>query len=358
MPNPDYTPHGPLPQPVVHKSEFAFAVAHLDHGHIFMQTQGLLAAGARLKWVFDLDPKRVESFLQRFADSGARPATTIAQILEDPEIKLVAAAAIPCDRGPLGLRVMEAGKDYFTDKCPFTSLEQLAEARAKVAQTGRKYAVFYSERLCVESAIHADRLIRSGALGKLIHLSITGPHRHGSGRPDWFYEKKRYGGILTDICSHQVDQFLQFAEADGGEVCYARVENFAHPEKPEFEDFGEAIFKLSNRVSCHSRVDWFTPNGLSTWGDGRVVAVGEKGFLEIRKNCDLGRDDSGEVIYLVDDGGEHVIPCAGKVGFPFFGELILDCLNRTENAMTQEHAFRAAELSLQAQAVADAARKI
>ena len=36
-------------------------------------------------------------------------------------------------------------------------------------------------------------------------------------------------------------------------------------------------------------------------------------------------------------------------GYPFFGQLILDCLNRTENAMTQEHAFKAAELCLTAQ---------
>lgn len=31
-----------------------------------------------------------------------------------------------------------------------------------------------------------------------------------------------------------------------------------------------------------------------------------------------------------------------KSGYPFLGQLILDCINRTENAMTQYHAFKAA----------------
>lgn len=37
---------------------------------------------------------------------------------------------------------------------------------------------------------------------------------------------------------------------------------------------------------------------------------------------------------------------------PVFGKFILDILNGTENAMTQEHAFKAAELSMMAQKMA------
>jgi hypothetical protein len=54
----------------------------------------------------------------------------------------------------------------------------------------------------------------------------------------------------------------------------------------------------------------------------------------------------------VDERGEHLINVAGRVGYRFFGELIRDCLARTEKAMTQEHAFKAAELCLLAQRVA------
>ncbi len=351
-----YAPSAPLPRPVVAPGEFTFAVAHLDHGHIFGQTAGLLEAGATLKWVFDTDPARRQAFLERFADSGARAAERIEDILDDPAVQLVTAATIPCERGPLGCRVMKAGKDYFTDKCPFTSLDQLAEAKRVAAASERKYLVYYSERLHVESAVHAGRLIADGVLGTLIHLSITGPHRHGSGRPAWFYEKAKYGGILTDICSHQVDQSLYNGGAADGVVAHARVDHFAHPAHPEFEDFGEAVFKVATGVSSHSRHDWLTLTGPRSWCSRPPFAVGTKGTLEIRKYIEVGQGRPGDRLYLVDGEREHVIDCAGKVGFPFFGELILDCLNRSEKAMTQHHAFKAAELSLRAQAMADAGR--
>jgi hypothetical protein len=103
-------------------------------------------------------------------------------------------------------------------------------------------------------------------------------------------------------------------------------------------------------------VDWFTPEGSHAWGDGRLFVLGTEGMLEIRKYMEIARPDVQDQIYLVDRKGERVIDCRGKIGFPFFGQFILDVLNRTENAMTQDHAFLAAELSLQAQKIADAQR--
>src|ERR1700710_2950469 len=118
----DYAPQG-KPNPVVKKGEFVFAAAHLDHGHIYGQCNGLLEAGAELKWVYDADPKKVEAFRAKYPQ--AQVARSLDEILADKSIKLVAAAAIPNERGAIGCRVMEAGKDYFTDKTPFTSLDQL-----------------------------------------------------------------------------------------------------------------------------------------------------------------------------------------------------------------------------------------
>lgn len=351
----NYAPSSQATEQVVQPGEFVFAAAHLDHGHIFGQVNGLLEAGGTLKSVYDPDPDRLKTFLETYPDSGVQAVDTLEQILEDPDIKLVASAAIPSDRGPLGCRIMEAGKDYFTDKCPFTSLAQLEQARAAVEATGQKFLVYYSERVHVEAAWYADELIQSGTIGDIVHMAITGPHRLSKpSRPEWFFKKAQYGGILTDICSHQFDQFLHYSRQTDGEVLHARVENFANPDQPEFEDFGEAVMKLDNGISCISRVDWFTPDGLSGWGDGRSLIIGTKGYLEIRKYLDVARSDVGDRIFLVDGEKETEIDCHGKVGFPFFGQLILDCLNRTENAMTQEHAFKAAELSLKAQILADA----
>jgi predicted dehydrogenase len=216
--------------------------------------------------------------------------------------------------------------------------------------------VYYSERLHVEAAMHATDLVAAGTIGRVVQVIGLGPHRLGkAGRPAWFFEKAKYGGILCDIGSHQFEQFLTFTGATDATVTQAAVGNFANPDKPEFEDFGEASLLGDNGTSNYIRVDWFTPDGLSTWGDGRTVILGTKGYIELRKYVDVARDKAGDNVYIVDDKGERHVNVSGKVGFPFFGRLILDCLNRTETAMTQAHTFKSAELCLRAQL---AARKI
>ena len=345
----NYAPRG-KPSPVVSPGEFSIAAAHLDHGHIYGQCNGLTEAGAVLKWVYDPDPKKVAAFLVKFP--GLKVARSIDEILADPEIKLVAAAAVPNERGAIGCRVMQAGKDYFTDKTPFTTFAQLEEAKQVVARTKQKYMVYYSERLHVESAMHATDLVQQGAIGRVLQVLGLGPHRLGTDRPAWFYEREKYGGILCDIGSHQFEQFLTYSGATDATVQHAAVANYAHPATPEFEDFGEANLLGDNGATNYIRVDWFTPAGLGTWGDGRMVILGEKGYIELRKYVDVGRDKTGDHLYLVDEKGEQHMELAGKVGFRFFGELILDCLHRTEKAMTQAHAFKAAELCLKAQAAA------
>ncbi|GAB2676915.1 Gfo/Idh/MocA family oxidoreductase [Paenibacillus thermoaerophilus] len=346
----NYAPQG-KPKPVVRAGEFVFAAMALNHGHIYGMCNGLTEAGGTLKWVYDPDPAKVEAFLRKYP--GVRAASSEQEILQDPEVKLVAAAAIPCDRGPLGVRVMRHGKDYFTDKTPFTSLDQLAEARRAVAETGRKYAVYYSERLHVESAVFAGQLVKDGAIGRVVQVMGLGPHRlNAPSRPDWFFRKAQYGGILCDIGSHQIEQFLYYAGCRDAEVLQSRVANYRNKQYPELEDFGDAMLRGDNGASHYFRVDWLTPDGLSTWGDGRTVILGTDGYIELRKYVDIARQPEGDQLYLVNGEGEHRLELRGKVGYPYFGELILDCLNRTETAMTQEHAFKAAELCLKAQELA------
>lgn len=346
----NYAPQGQV-KPVVKRGEFAFAAAYLEHGHIYGQCNGLLEAGAELRWVYDSDPKKVEAFLSKFPQT--RVARSFDEILSDPAIQLVAAAAIPSERGAIGCRVMAAGKDYFTDKTPFTTLAQLEEARASTVATKRKYMVYFSERLHVESAMHAGDLVAGGAIGRVIQVLGLGPHRlNKPSRPDWFFKRETFGGILCDIGSHQFEQYLHFSGATDATITQSAIANFANPDHPEFEDFGEASLLGNNGTSNYVRVDWFTPDGLSTWGDGRTVILGTKGYIELRKYVDVARDRAGDNLYLVDDRGEQHLNVAGKVGFRFFGEFILDCLNRTEHAMTQAHAFKAAELCLKAQAAA------
>ena len=346
----DYAPKG-KPKSVCRPGEFLFAAVALDHGHINGQCNGLLEAGAELRWVFEPDAQKVEAFRKSFP--MARVARSLDEVLEDPSVNLVAAAAVPSERGPLGTKVMRAGKNYFTDKTPFTTLDQLTEARSVAAETGRKYMVYFSERLHVECAVFAGELVQQGAIGRVVNVLGLGPHRlNAQSRPAWFFEKAKYGGILCDIGSHQIEQFLFFAGASDADVTSARVANYANRQYPELEDFGDATLVADNGATFYFRVDWLTPGGLRTWGDGRTLILGTEGYIEMRKYIDVSREGEGDHLFLVNGEQEQHFALHGKVGFPFFGQLVLDCLNGTEIAMTQEHAFKAAELCLKAQAVA------
>jgi len=346
----NYAPQG-KPAPVVKKGEFVFAATALDHGHIYGMCNGLTEAGGEVRYVYDREAARAEKFCATFP--SAQPVSSEEELLAKNEVTLVAAAAVPSERGPLGVRVMNAGKDYFTDKTPFTTLSQLTDARAVVARTGRKYMVYYSERLHVECAVRAGQLIQEGAIGRVVQVIGLGPHRSSPAtRPAWFWSREKTGGILCDIGSHQFEQFLAFTDAKSARLVNAQVANYHHKDHPEFEDWGEANLVADNGATNYIRVDWLNPDGLRCWGDGRTFILGTEGYIELRKYLDVAREDEGDHLYLVDHRGEHLIRCHGVVGFPFFGALILDCLNRTEHAMTQAHAFRAAELCLEAQAIA------
>ncbi|XOV88212.1 MAG: Gfo/Idh/MocA family protein [Pseudomonadota bacterium] len=348
-----YAPVAQAQKPVCEPGEFGFAVTALDHGHIFGMAQNLKQAGATCLWVHDPDPAKVETFLR--LNPGVKVARELSQILQDPDVKLVAAAAVPNLRAELGLVVMQHNKDYFTDKTPFTTLAQLEAARLAVRASGQKYACCYSERLQNEAAEYATQLISGGAIGRVLQVIGLGPHRlNAKARPAWFFDKAKYGGIICDIGSHQMEQFLTYTGASDAEITMARVTNYHHPDFPELEDFGECAVLGDNGASGYCRMDWFTPDGLRTWGDGRTTILGTDGYIELRKYIDVAAAERRENnVYIVTGEGEEYHNVTGKVGFPFFGQFVLDCLNRTELAMSQAHCFKAAELCLRAQALAD-----
>jgi predicted dehydrogenase len=343
----NYAP-APLPDPVVSPGEFVFSAIGLDHGHIYGMSEALIGAGATIKWVYDPDPAKVERFREKFPD--VRVARAEDEVLDDAEVQLVAGAAVTSERAALGLRVMDAGKDYFTDKAPLTTLDQLAAAREAVQRTGKKYAVYYSERIHVETAVFAGQLIEQGAIGRVLQVVGFGPHRlNAGGRPAWFFEKEKYGGILTDIGSHNVEQILHYTGSTDGEVVNSQIANYAHPEHPGLDDFGDANIVTNTGATGYFRVDWFTPDAVEAFGDGRTFILGTEGYIEQRKYMNVGTQDGPGHLFLANGQEETHFRVSGKVGYPYFGQLVLDCLQRTENAMTQEHAFKAIELAVQAQ---------
>jgi predicted dehydrogenase len=338
----------PVP-PAVHKVRFA--VIGLDHDHIVSMTAGVLRAGGELVAVLPtsrdaLKDRQLADFRARFGN--VRAAASEDEILQDRTIALVLAAPIPDQRAALGIRVMQAEKDYLSDKPGITTLTQLAAVRKAVRETGRKFAIMYSERLQVPSAVKAGELVHAGAIGKVVQTVNLAPHQtRVAERPGWFFDKRRYGGILTDIGSHQADQFLFYTGSTRARIVAAQTGNLAHPQYPQFEDFGDMLMS-GNGATGYVRVDWFTPEGLGTWGDGRLFILGTEGYIELRKTIDpLGRKGTNHLL-IVDRKEARHLDCS-KLELPFSRQFLADIVNRTETAQSQQQALLAAELVLKAQ---------
>lgn len=323
-----------------------FAAIGLNHGHINGQTESVLRGGGELVWVYAKEPELVAAYQKRFPQ--AKLARSEQEVLEDPSIQLVVSAAIPDERAPLGIRVMRHGKDYMADKPGITTLEQLADVRRAQAATKRIYSIAYSERFENRATVKAGELVKAGAIGRVIQTIGLGPHRlNAPTRPPWFFQRERYGGILCDIASHQADQFLFFTGSTQADVVASQVGNLSHPQYPGLEDFGDAMVR-GNGGTGYIRVDWFTPNGLATWGDTRLTILGTDGYIEVRKNIDITGRTGGNHLFLVDGKETRYVDCR-DVPLPYGEQLVSDVLNRTDTAMTQDHCFLATELILKAQ---------
>ena len=324
-----------------------FAAIGANHGHIHGQVGSTIRGGGELVSYYIKEPDLRAQFARR--NPNAKAVEDERAILEDKSIQLVVSASIPDERAPLGVRVMQHGKDFMVDKPGITSMAQLAEVRRVQAETKRIYSILFSERLEVPAAVKAGELVKAGAIGTVIQTVGLGPHRvmQGTPRPDWFWDASRYGGILTDIGSHQFDQFLYFTGSTTGEIVAAQVRNVRHPEYPKFQDFGDVMVRGDGGTG-YIRMDWFTPKGLSTWGDGRMTILGTDGFIELRKYVDIAGRPGGNHLFIVDQKGTNYIDCKG-METPYGRQLVDDVVNRTETAVPQKHTLLASELSIRAQ---------
>lgn len=326
-----------------------FAVVGINHGHIYGMVDHMLRAGAEFVTWFAEEPDLSAAFASRFLE--VPKADGEARILEDPSIHIVLSASIASKRAPLGVRAMRHGKDVMVDKPGMTSFAQLEEVRQVQKETQRIYSVCFSEHYDTASTVEAGRLVQAGAIGRVVQTLGTGPHRpNPASRPLWFFQREEYGGILTDIGSHQAEQFLFFTDSIEAEVVSSTVANYKYPQYPGLEDFGEMTLR-GNGGHGYVRLDWYTPDGLSTWGDGRLTILGTEGYIELRKYVDVARAKRGDHLFLVDKDGERYIDCAG-LDLPYGRQLVEDIQNRTWTHTPQERTFLAMELALRAEAAA------
>lgn len=331
-----------------------FAVCGMSHDHIYGMIGAVQRGGGQMVAAWAGEADKLAAFRKRFPD--VKVVSTPEEILEDPSIQLVMSSQIPIERAPLGVRAMKHGKDYLSDKPGIVTLEQLAEVRKTIAETGRIYAILYSELLEVKAAVYAGVQVRQGAIGKVIQTINIAPHQiyqsgglngGGSGRPDWFWDPSQYGGILCDIGSHQVDQFLFYTGSKEAEIAESQVSNVRHPEHPLFQDFGDMVLR-GDRGLGYVRLDWFTPDGLGTWGDGRLFILGTDGYIEVRKYADVAVKAQGNNLFIVDKHKARYIDC-NNMALPFGPQFVADIVNRTHESQDQAECLLAAELVIRAQ---------
>lgn len=323
-----------------------FAVIGMNHSHIYGQVDAVIRGGGELVSFHANEPELAADFATYYP--SVKQVSDERAILDDTSIHLVVSSIVPSERAPLGVRVMRAGKDFMSDKPGITTLEQLAEVRRVQAETKRIYSILYSERLENAATIRAGDLVKQGAIGKVVQTIGLGPHRiNPPERPAWFWDAAKFGGIICDIGSHQIDQFLFFTGSTRGEIVASQVRNVRHPEHPAFQDFGDMMVSGDGGTG-YIRVDWFTPAGLPTWGDGRLTVLGTDGYIEARKYVDIGGRDGGSHLFIVDGKGVRYIDCK-HVDLPYGRQLVDDVRHRTETAMSQAHCFLSTELAIRAQ---------
>ncbi|MFN8636206.1 MAG: Gfo/Idh/MocA family oxidoreductase [Chloroflexota bacterium] len=323
-----------------------FAAVGLNHNHIYGQCKMLLEAGAELVSYYAVEPELAAEFGAKYP--RAKLARSAEEIFEDPSIHLIATAAIASERAGVAIQAMRHGKDALADKPAATSLEQLADLEKTQRETGRIWAVYFSEHFSTPSTVHAGELVQAGAIGRVVQTTGFGPHRAAvATRPPWFFKRDRYGGILTDIASHQIEQFLFFTNSSTATVVASQVGNFANPQHPELEDYGDVTLRGDGGIGI-IRVDWYTPDALNTWGDGRLFILGTDGYIELRKYCDVAGRPGGEHLLLANQKETRYVDCAG-MSLPFGPQLLHDIRNRTETAIPQARSFLATRLAIQAQ---------
>ena len=328
------------------KESIRFSVIGINHGHIYGMVDALLTGGGTLVSVYAKEPDLLKGFTRRYPD--AKVAGSEDEILQDHSIQLVASAGIPVERAPLGIRVMKSGKDYMSDKPGIVTFKQFKEVKKVQQETKRIYSIMYSERLGNRASVQAGELVKAGAIGKVVQTVGLGPHRmRPKTRPDWFFDPNKAGGILCDIGSHQCDQFLYYTNSQEAQVNFSQIANFNNAQYPAYQDFGDMSVR-SSHATGYIRIDWFTPEGLATWGDGRTFILGTEGYIEMRKYIDIAGRQGENHLFLVNQQETKYFDCS-QVYMPYGEQLVSDVVNRTETAMTQAHCFLATELALTAQ---------
>jgi predicted dehydrogenase len=333
----------------VPEKKVRFAVIGLDHNHVYLHAKMLLGAGAEFAAYYTDKPVLAAEFAKTFPDVTV--ARSEAEILEDENIDVIGGAAMPAERARISLAAMRHGKDVVADKPAILTLEELKEIEKVQRETGRIWALYCNEHHDRYCTVRAAELAADGAIGRVVQTTGIGPHHiRGQSRPSWFFDRSISGGIIGDVGTHQVEQFLHFTGSTTAEIVNSQTGNFGNRDNPQFEDYGEVSLIGDGGVGWF-RVDWYTPASLGVPGDIRLFVLGTEGYMEMRKYIDPAGRPGPEHLLLVNKGGARFVD-VDAVPLTFGPRLVDDIRNRTENAISQARSFLAVRLATQAQLTA------
>jgi predicted dehydrogenase len=320
-------------------------VVGLEHLHVLELVDGLCSAGATVVAHTDGD-----SLSPLFAgwQTGSRP-TDRSGVLADPDVDLVVVAGVPADRADDSVAALASGRSVLSDKPGVTTTAQLERVRTAVATSGQRWWVLFSERFGVPAVRWAVDLARSGAIGRVVGVQGSAPHRAAfESRPGWFADPERAGTLLVDLATHQVDQFVALAGTDDVRVVHAASGNVAAPEFPAVHDVAELVLAGGGTRGFH-RVDFLEADGFPSWGDVRLVVTGTDGRLEVRTPVSDGAAGPPE-LWITDHTSHRRVDLEPRATWA--EELLADLADGGERLMERDHPFTVSRIVLEALAVA------
>lgn len=338
---------------MVDERAVGIGVIGIEHLHVFELVDGLLGAGAVAIAHADCD----DSLGALYADwQPASQIMGVEQVLHDDRIDLVVVCGVPSERAAVTCAALHAGKDVLSAKPGVTTAAQLDAVRSAVTASGRRWWVLFSERFANPAVLHAVALARAGAVGDVVAVTGSAPHRLGpDARPEWFFDAERSGGILVDLATHQVDQFLAVTGADPSQVAVVSaavgaVKDWGSDERRVgFHDIGELVL-AGPGVRGQHRVDFLEPDGFPTWGDTRLMVTGTDGRMEVRidVHADGGHDPAA--VWVTDHVGVRRLRPASEPTWA--RDLLADRVDDGERFMSRHHPFDVAAIVLAAAAIA------
>lgn len=306
-----------------------FGLAGLQHPHLeyLLLELAKRPEEVRLVAISESDSAIRESFRARlnvpaYADHR--------ELLERESLDAVGVIAINNEKADITIDCLAAGLDVIVDKPMCTALDDLDRIEAAWRSSGRRLSMLLDKRF-YPPTVAARAIIESGELGELALAWASAPHRlKRETRPKWMWRRAQYGGVLNDLCIHDVDLLIWLTGATSGHV-QGWAGNRGHGDLPEFEDYGQMFLRLGEGMIATSESHWFSPDAAPYHGDYRMVLTGTQGTAELRwvqNELEVATNQRGPEL--------RPLPPAGSVAGDFFDAILegREPLVRAEEALT------------------------